>query len=151
MLEAHSGKDKTPELIDEFFAGEEFKQSIAFMEATFPRYGISLKDILAEGDKVVIRGTFRGTHKGELMGLAPTGKDVTMPIIVTYRIANDKIVKGWVSADQLGLMQQLGVITPGRPAPENYMWDEPSDVTGAPGAPEDNTAIVQVVFQICLF
>jgi steroid delta-isomerase-like uncharacterized protein len=147
MADALGSKGKTPELIDEFLASEEMKQHVAMFEAAFPGYAIPFEDILAEGDKVVIRGTFRGTHKGEFMGIAPTGKDVTMPVIVTYRIAKDKIVESWISADQLGLMQQLGAVTPGRPAPENYIWDEPSDVTGAPGAPEENKAIVHRVIE----
>jgi len=70
------------------------------------------EDMIAEGDKVVLRSTFRGTHKGDLMGIAPTGKQVTMPLILIYRIADDKIVEHWMQADALGLLQQLGVIPP---------------------------------------
>jgi len=68
--------------------------------------------MIAEGDKVVVRSTFRGTHKGDLMGIPPTGKQVTMPLILIYRIADDKIVEHWMQADALGLLQQLGVIPP---------------------------------------
>jgi predicted ester cyclase len=70
------------------------------------------EDMIAEGDKVVVRSTFRGTHKGDLMGIPPTGKQVTMPLILIYRIADDKIVEHWMQADALGLLQQLGVIPP---------------------------------------
>ena len=68
--------------------------------------------MIAEGDKVVVRSTFRGTHKGDLMGIAPTGTQVTMPLILIYRIADDKIIEHWMQADALGLLQQLGVIPP---------------------------------------
>jgi predicted ester cyclase len=57
---------------------------------------------------VAVRTTFKGVHKGEFFGVAPTGKDVTMPITLIYRIAGGKIAEHWMNADLLGLMQQLG-------------------------------------------
>jgi steroid delta-isomerase-like uncharacterized protein len=108
------GKDKSVATMDEYIADadEELKQHVAAFEVAFPGYGIIVEDMIAEGDKVVVRGTMQGTHKGDLMGIPPTGKQVTMPVIIIYRIADGKIVEHWMLADQLGLMQQLGVSPP---------------------------------------
>jgi predicted ester cyclase len=111
-FEALSGKDKATAVVDRYVTDEELKHHIAFYEAAFPNYELIAEDMVAEGDKVVVRSTFRGTHKGDLMGIAPTGKQVTMPLILIYRLADDKIVEHWMQADALGMMQQLGVIPP---------------------------------------
>ena len=68
--------------------------------------------MVAEGDKVACRFTWRGTHKGEFMGIAPTGKQVTAAGIVISHIIGSKEVELWESIDQLGMMQQMGVIPP---------------------------------------
>jgi len=80
--------------------------------AAFPDTRITIEDEVAEGDKVVIRWTIRGTHKGEYMGIAPTGKQVTMTGISVYRIEKGKIVEDWSNSDMLGMMQQLGAVPP---------------------------------------
>jgi steroid delta-isomerase-like uncharacterized protein len=68
-----------------------------------------IEDMVAEDDKVACRWSGRGTHQGELMGIAATGKAITITGIVIYRIANGKIQEEWDYSDTLGLMQQLGV------------------------------------------
>ena len=75
---------------------------------------LTFNDQVAEADRVASRWTIRGTHKGDLMGIAPTNKQVTVTGIVVRRIAGGKIAEAWENFDQLGLMQQLGVV----PAPE---------------------------------
>jgi predicted ester cyclase len=67
-----------------------------------------------EGAEVVARVTGRDTHKGEYMGLAPTGKQVTVTFIGIYRFAGNKLEEAWIQMDKLGMLQQLGVA----PAPE---------------------------------
>jgi predicted ester cyclase len=69
-----------------------------------------MEDMIAEGDKVAYRCTFRGTHQGEFMGIPPTGKVVTYTCIYIDRFAGGKWVEEWGSIDLLGLMQQLGAI-----------------------------------------
>jgi predicted ester cyclase len=66
--------------------------------------------MVAEDDKVAVRATFRGTQKGEFFGIPATGKEVTVSLMLIYRIANGKIVEHWMNADQLSLMQQLEAI-----------------------------------------
>jgi predicted ester cyclase len=68
---------------------------------------------MAEGDKVATRKTLQGTHQGEFMGIPPTGQQVSMGLIDIVRIADGRVVEHWSMGDNLGMMQQLGVI----PAP----------------------------------
>ena len=110
-LDALSGKDKPAATIDTYIADsdEELKQHIVFNEAAFPRYKLIADDMIAEGDKVAVHARFEGTHQGELMGIPPTGKEVSVPFMITYRIAEGKIVQHWMSFDRMTLMEQLGV------------------------------------------
>jgi steroid delta-isomerase-like uncharacterized protein len=78
--------------------------------AAFEHLSVTVEDMVAEGDKVAARFTARGVHKGEFMGLPPTGKPITMTGIEIFRIENDKIVELWGEANLLGLMMQLGII-----------------------------------------
>jgi predicted ester cyclase len=103
-------QEKSAKTVDAFMTDESLKQHIAFFEAAFPGYQLSTDDLVAEGDKVTLRSTFSGTHKGELMGIAPTGKQVNAGLIIIYRIANGKIVEHWMQADVLGILQQLGAM-----------------------------------------
>jgi predicted ester cyclase len=111
-LEALSGKDKPRELQDQYIADsdQELKEHIIAFEAAFPHYELVAEDLVAEGDRVAVRTTFKGTHTGEFMGVAPTGKDVSIPIMLIYRIEGGKIAEHWMNADAMGLMQQLGAI-----------------------------------------
>ena len=83
------------------------------IRAAFPDLRITAEDMVAEGDKVVARVTMSGTHRGEFMGIAPTGKQITVGIIEILRIAGGKMVEHWNVVDSLGMMQQLGAV----PAP----------------------------------
>jgi steroid delta-isomerase-like uncharacterized protein len=78
--------------------------------AAFPDAQVTIEDLIAEGDKVTLRATVRGTHRGQFMGIAPTGKHVTMTGITIFRVAGGKIAEAWQNLDTLGLMQQLGAI-----------------------------------------
>ncbi len=71
---------------------------------------VTIEDMIAEGDKVVSRITGRGAHTTKFMGVAPTGKELTIMQISIDRIAGGKIVEHWGLADQMALMQQLGVV-----------------------------------------
>jgi predicted ester cyclase len=70
----------------------------------------TIEELVAEGDLVVTRWTMRGTHSGELMGIPPTGRQVLVGGMQIERIVNGQIVEHWRKSDDLGLMQQLGVI-----------------------------------------
>ena len=79
-----------------------------------PDLHITIDQLLAEGDTVAKRWTYHATHTGDLAGLPPTGKRITMSGLELFRLAGGKIVECWLGYDNLSLMQQLGVI----PTPE---------------------------------
>ncbi len=86
------------------------KQAFRMFFAAFPDFQITVEDMIAEGDKVVARVRVTGTHQGEFMGIPATGVQFTQTGIDIVRIANGKGVERWGEFDNLGLMQQLGVI-----------------------------------------
>ena len=88
------------------------KQQMSMFFSAFPDIRVTAEDQIAEGDKVVSRLSVRGTHKGEFMGIPPTGKEITMTAIDMVRIASGKMVEHWEEVDMLGVMQQLGAIPP---------------------------------------
>lgn len=114
-------------LIDELFAPnfvdhdpsnplpglEGVRQLVSMYRGAFPDLHLTIEDEITEGDRVVTRFTGRGTHKGSLMGIPPTGKRVTITAIDILRFENGKIAEHWGNQDLLGMMHQLGVI----PAP----------------------------------
>jgi len=93
---------------------ESVTQAVTMYRTAFPDIRVKVEDFIAEGDKVVARYTITGTHQGDLMGIAPTGKPIMMSGISIHRIADGKIVEEWDIYDRMGMMQQLGVI----PMPE---------------------------------
>jgi steroid delta-isomerase-like uncharacterized protein len=95
---------------DQVSGVEDLRQFFIMLRSGFPDFQVTIEDLFAaEGDKVVLRFTFRGTHQGAFMGVAPTGKQVTMTGIDIFRIADGKIVELWNEEDVLGMMQQLGM------------------------------------------
>jgi predicted ester cyclase len=68
--------------------------------------------MIAEGEKVVTRKTYRGTHQGEFLSIPPTGRHVSLGLIDIMRIVDGKVVEHWNVGDDLGMLQQLGVIPP---------------------------------------
>jgi steroid delta-isomerase-like uncharacterized protein len=94
---------------------ESYRQVGLMFRSAFPDIQDTVEDQIAEGDKVVTRITSRGTHEGELMGIPATGKRYTITAIVIDRIIEGRIVERWAQFDQLGMLQQLGVVpTPGQ-------------------------------------
>lgn len=87
---------------------ENVKRRITTMRTAFPDVNYTIDDLIAEGDKVVIRYTARGTHRGAFLGTAPTGKRLTWAGIGIVRVVNGKMVEEWISWDRFGIMQQLG-------------------------------------------
>ena len=81
----------------------------AFISA-FPDSYVTIEDMVAEGDRVVTKKTFHGTHTGELNGIPPTGNRVSIQYVDILRVRDGQIVEHWLSMDQLSFMQQLGVI-----------------------------------------
>jgi steroid delta-isomerase-like uncharacterized protein len=111
------------ELVDEIFASdyvrhdpsallgdvgrEEYKKVFTNLRRAFPDARWLMDDLLTDGDKVIARWTFTGTHKGQFYNIPPSGKKVTYPIIAIYRIADGKIAEDWHIFHTLGLWQQF--------------------------------------------
>jgi len=92
--------------------GEGFKRANALLQAAFPDVRHTIEDQIAEGDKVVTRITARATFQGEILGIPPNGKVITIEGIAIHRIAGGQFVEHWAMMDKLGLYQELGVIPP---------------------------------------
>jgi steroid delta-isomerase-like uncharacterized protein len=89
---------------------ETLKQLATVSRATFPDGRFTIESIIAEGNLVAIHWSWRGTHQGEYLGIAATGKQVTETGTSFYRIAGGKIAEMWGDENTLGLLQQLGVV-----------------------------------------
>ena len=89
------------------------KEFIERYRSAFDGARFTVDDQFAEGDKVATRWTGRGTHTGEIAGIGPTGKDVTVTGLTISRFAGGKVVEEWTTWDTLGMLVQLGVV----PAP----------------------------------
>jgi steroid delta-isomerase-like uncharacterized protein len=89
---------------------EGLKQFVVMYRSAFPDMQISVDDLIAEGDKVVIRWTARGTNAGAFLGMPATGKPVTVTGITIERKVDGMTVEGWNQFDQLGMLQQMGMI-----------------------------------------
>ena len=89
---------------------EGLKESARGYREAFPDLEAIVEEILAEGDLVATRWTCRGTQKGELFGISPTGKQVTVSGITIDRYVDGKLAESWSNWDTLGLMQQLGAV-----------------------------------------
>ena len=83
-------------------------QVIGQLHSAFPDLAVMVEDVFGEGDKVLVRHRWTGTHRGEILGIAATGRSVTVQAMNVFRIADGKIVERWGGPDLYGLIQQLG-------------------------------------------
>ena len=97
------GAPRTPALL---------KRHVADWLAAFPDLRFTVEQMIAEGDMVATRCHMRGTHTGAWLGVAPTGRDVSVRMMIVQRMAGGRIVEDWVLVESLGLFQQLGLVPP---------------------------------------
>ena len=109
-LTAVSGVKKTKALLEKYITDEALISHIEVFETAFPEYDLFIDEMTAEGKRIIIKARVNGTHLGDLGGIPPTYKTVDFPVIVAYEIENEKIIGHWMLADQMSLMEQLGVI-----------------------------------------
>lgn len=121
---ADEGEAVIDELLDPDFVGhfppnpdvvgrEAIKRFNQQSRTAFPDLQLIIDEMIGEGDKVVVRWTMRGTHLGEMRGgIAPTGKPFAVTGTTTYQVASGQIAEAWGNIDLLGLMLQLGLVTP---------------------------------------
>ncbi|WP_448626013.1 ester cyclase [Geodermatophilus sp. URMC 64] len=86
------------------------QQLVAMFRTGFPDWVETVEDVVAEGDRVVVRLVGRGTHLGEFQGIPPTGRRVEAQGIGMGRIADGRIAEAWAAYDALGLLQQIGAL-----------------------------------------
>ena len=89
---------------------ESTKQVFVAMRTAFPDLHTIVEPMIGEADKVAAQLTHTGTHNGNFRGIAPTGKHVTVTTIGIYRFAGNKLEEAWIQMDELGMLQQLGVV-----------------------------------------
>jgi steroid delta-isomerase-like uncharacterized protein len=87
-----------------------FKQFHTQYRSAFPDVRIQVDDVIAEGDKVAVRWSGTGTHQGDSLGFAASGNNVHFSGMTIGRVENGKLVEGWNVFDQLGMLQQCGVV-----------------------------------------
>lgn len=92
----------------EYVGRDGVKRQVQMYRDAFPDLRTTIDDIFECEDRVAMRWTVRGTHRGDLMGLAPTGAQVTTTGITIDRCEDGKIVESWTNSDTLGLLRQLG-------------------------------------------
>lgn len=106
---AISGVEKTPELVGKYTSDQALIEHIAFFDGVFPKYELFADEITAEANRVIVRARMTGKHEGELRGIPPTYRSVDFPFAIGYEIDNGKIVSHWLIADQMHLLELLGI------------------------------------------
>jgi steroid delta-isomerase-like uncharacterized protein len=89
--------------------GLTYVRQVEMLRSASPDIHQTIEDLVAEGDKVACRWSAHGTHQGDLMGVAATGKAITITGIAIFRVVNGKIQEEWAYSNTLDVMQQLGV------------------------------------------
>lgn len=100
---------KTSEICDKFMTDQGLKEHVIFFDTIFPNYQLYADEMVAEGNKIMVRARIEGIHKGDFNGIPPTHRKVEFPFVICYTIENGKISNHWMIADQMVLLEQLGV------------------------------------------
>ena len=109
-INAISGVEKTRELLSRYVDDQALIEHILFFDAVFPKYQLFMDEIVAEGNKVIVRARVKGVHQGDFNGIPPTHKNVEVPFYITYEMENARIIHHTLIADQVALMEQLGIM-----------------------------------------
>ena len=119
-----------PALPDILSGPEGQKQVVSLYRGAFPDAHITVEHQIAAGNEVVTRWTGRGTHQGELMGVAPTGNRVEVPGITIDRVSGGKIEETWTNYDTMGMLRQIGAIPQLGSAPHGKEGITPEEISG---------------------
>ena len=105
-----SHSQKTRSLLEKYISDESLIESILFFDGVFPRYEGFIEDMIAEGSRVLVRARLKGRHEGSWKGIPPTHRIVDYPFVICYEIEDGRIASHWLLADQLVVLEQLGVL-----------------------------------------
>lgn len=108
-INALSGKVKTREAMEYYISDQELIEHIMFFDGAFPKYELTIDEMIAEGNQIVLRTHLIGKHEGVFGDIMPSYRSVNFPFVIGYTIENRKIVSHWLVADQMALMEQLGI------------------------------------------
>jgi predicted ester cyclase len=89
---------------------EGYRQTVVSLVEGFPDIRFTIEDIMAEGEKVIVRWNWKGTHTGAFRGIAASNKAISNDAIVIYEFKNGKAIRSWLQADRLGVLQQIGIV-----------------------------------------
>jgi steroid delta-isomerase-like uncharacterized protein len=89
-----------------------FRNFYAAIRSAVPDARYEVEDLIAEGDRVVVRWSMRGTHEGGFRGIAPTGRPIVLKGIAIYRVKGGKLMERWVVSDLYGLLEELQGASP---------------------------------------
>ncbi len=111
--------DKLAELIGPEYVGSlgdagpsGIAKPVSALRQAFPDIHYTVDEILAEGDRVAIRWTWKGTHRGAFQGFPASHREITNAGVATFQLRDGKIVRGWQQTDRLGFLQEIGVVPP---------------------------------------
>ena len=96
--------------VEKYVTDEKLAEHADFFQSGFPGYQIEPIETVAEGNKFAVYALFRGTHRGTIMGLEPTGKEVSAPFMIMYIVEDEKIVDHHIVINEMSLLQQLGAM-----------------------------------------
>ena len=100
---------KTLELLAQYIDDQGLIEHILFFDGAFPKYAVLADEMISEGNKIMVRARLIGKHEGVFGDIMPSYRAVNFPFVVTYVIENRKIVSHWLVADQMVLLEQLGI------------------------------------------
>lgn len=116
VLEEIVAPDFVTETAPAVKGAEAVKAIVLPVREAFPDLRHTIHELVAEGDRVAVRWTMKGTHRGPFSGIPATGKPVAFGAISIYRFQDGKIAELWAQVDRLGLLQQLGAVPQAPPA-----------------------------------
>ena len=101
-----------PNVPDDLRGPEEFREYIGGLRAAMSDIDHTIEDLFGEGDRVVVRGRLTARHTGEMMGIPPTDREVSVDETIVYRLEDGKVAETWAAVDTLGMLEQLGAVEP---------------------------------------
>lgn len=104
-----SGVEKTPALVGQFTTDSQLIECVALLDSAFPKHELFADEMMAEGNRVIVRARMMGRHDGEFIGILPTYRFINYPFAIGFEIENGKIVSHWFIADQMPLLEFLGI------------------------------------------